>query len=693
MSAIAIVGMGCRFADAPDLQSYWKLTLEGRDAFSEVPPDRWRFDSFHDTNRRATDKTYAPNGAWIEDVRSFPALALGLPPRRVEVMDPQQRLALEVALQAIEDAGLAGNMPRRTGVFMGVTATEYRVLQASRILATMMMGGELGEPPADPLAVAEAVQRVVPSRPFTAPGVLGNMVAAAVAQELDLHGPAYTTDAACASALVAVADAVTQLRAGIVDAALAGGVYICLTPEHHVAFGRIGAISAEGRCLPFDARADGFVQGDGCGVLLLKRLEDAQRDGDRIYALIEGVATNNDGRGDGPMAPVAEGQADVITTAWADAGVDPAQLGYMEAHGTGTEVGDVTEFTGLMTSIGAQVEHAAIGSSKANIGHTMSAAGIAGMHPRGARHPPPHDPADGQLRDAQARARSSTTPASTCRHPAPAEWDDAHRVAAVSSFGFGGTNGHVVLRASEAPEVAGERAAPSSCCMSGCDEEALRDLAARTADAIEDRQRGHRGRRSPRLGQSAQAARPPRHRRAGQGRARREAAHRRARGQRVSGASIGTSEQAPRIAFLYPGQGSQRIGMLAGVRDRFPVARAHARRDRGPAQRRRLDVPLTHLLYPERRSEVRRRRHRLCRAHPHRELPARPAARLRRRAAPACSTSVGVTPHVVVGHSLGEFTAAAAGGVLEPADAARFVAEAGSRHGQPATATTVPWPR
>ncbi|MBA2319911.1 MAG: type-I PKS, partial [Deltaproteobacteria bacterium] len=193
---IAIVGMACRFAGAEDLHAYWDLTVEGRQSFGPVPADRWDNAVFFDTNKRANDKSYAPTGAWIDDIRSFPGLALGIPPRRLEVMDPQQRLAIETALHAIHDTGRRpSDMPRRTGVYMGVTANEFRMLIGSRILAQILASGQLGQPPEDARALAAAVERVVPSRPYSAPGVLSNMIAAAVAQELDLHGPAYTVDA------------------------------------------------------------------------------------------------------------------------------------------------------------------------------------------------------------------------------------------------------------------------------------------------------------------------------------------------------------------------------------------------------------------------------------------------------------------------------------------------------------------
>ncbi len=442
--AIAIVGMGARFAGARDLPSYWEMTLSARDGFGPVPKDRWRAEAFLDANPRIPDKSYAPAGGFIADVRSFPALALSIPPRRVEVMDPQQRFALEMALEALEDAGLtAAKAPRRTGVFMGVTGLEYRSLLTSRVIAAMMATGAFGEAPADPSVIARAVERVVPPRPLSAPGVLGNMVASAVAQELDLHGPAFTVDAACASALVAVDEAVQHLRAGNIDAALAGGVYLSLTPEHHIVFSRIGAMSHSGHCRPFDHRADGFVEGDGAGIVLLKRYDDAVRDGDRIYAVIEGVGTNNDGRGDGPMAPLEAGQAGAIEDAWRDAGIDPGKLGYLETHGTGTSVGDPTEIRGLMRSIGPAVNDVVLGSSKANVGHTMSAAGVAGLIRAAlAVHQGRLPPMAGFEKPRDDLALDETP----FRFPTVAEaWETDERVAAVSSFGFGGTNAHLVL--------------------------------------------------------------------------------------------------------------------------------------------------------------------------------------------------------------------------------------------------------
>ncbi|MCB9789000.1 MAG: aminotransferase class I/II-fold pyridoxal phosphate-dependent enzyme [Deltaproteobacteria bacterium] len=670
--AIAIVGMGCRFAGAPDLQAFWRLTVEGRDAFGPVPADRWDQAAFFDANPRQADRSYAPTGAFIDDVRSFPAVALQVPPRRVEVMDPQQRFALETSLQAVEDSGRRpADLPRRTGVYVGVTAVEYRTLSAMRIGAQLMASGALGQAPDDPEVLARAVERMAPPRPFTAPGVLANMVAATVAQELRVHGPAYTTDAACASALVALSDAVMALRTGAIDAALAGGVYLCLTPEHHIAFSRIGAMSKSGRCLPFDARADGFVQGDGAGMVLLRRLSDARRDGDRIYAVIHGIATNNDGGGEGPMAPVRSGQVEVVRAAWQDARLSPAEAGYVETHGTGTSVGDQIELEALSEALGDGVRSVALGSSKANVGHTMSAAGIAGLIRTAlAVHHGTVPPMAG-FESAKPELGLDALP---YRIPTAAEpWTGARRVAAISSFGFGGTNGHIVLAGPEPAKAPPEQA--ELVLMSAPDLPRLRDLAARTADAVAadpsispaGLARAWAVRRSQpaRLGVVARSRAELI-----------EGLRAIAEGRAAQGAIVGEAAgPPPKVAFLYPGQGAQRPGMLADACQRFPVF-AEALDEVERALEGSLSLPLTHLLYPERRATP------VDEAQAAAELTATEHAQPALLAVAVGLTRLlaqaGVRPDAVLGHSVGEFSAATAAGVMGVEDAARLVAARGA---------------
>lgn len=672
MSAIAIVGIGCQFADAPDLHAYWNMMMDRRDGFSPIPADRWNMEAFFSKSRRATDKSYTPSGGFIEDIRSFPALHFGIPPRRVEVMDPQQRFAIEMGLRAIQDAGYApSDMPRRTGVFVGCTATEYRDILATRIAAQMMGDGMLGTAPEDPDVIAAAVERVVPSRPFSAPGVLANMLAASVAQELDLHGPAYTTDAACASSLIALSDAVSRLRNGDVDAALAGGVYICVSPLNHIGFSRIGAISQQGVCRPFDHRADGFVQGDGAAMVLLKRLEDAQQAGDRIYAVIRGVAINNDGRGDGPMAPILEGQSEVIRLAWEDAGVTARNLGYVEAHGTGTDVGDETEFKGLLEAL-VDLQGAALGSAKANVGHTMSAAGVAGL-----------------IRAALALHYETIPPMANYERPKetlgledspfdvpvePRPWKGEQRLAAVSSFGFGGTNGHMVVESAPTSPPARTEEQAELITLSAPDEASLRSLAGTMAQAI-------------RMEPSATVSGVARTLLNRPGLAWRLAfpastigeliasLETTAAGEWPDGAAVGPAGSEPRIALLFPGQGAQRLGMMRALRERFPIIRDSLEQSEA-ALGSVLPIRLSELLYPEGRAipvdpdvaaaELTNTAH--C----------QPALFACHQALWALLDCVGVRPVITTGHSLGEFNASVAAGALDPADGALYAARRGA---------------
>lgn len=667
--AIAIVGMACRFAGANSLQDYWRMCLEGRNAFGPIPADRWDPEFFLSDNKRDADRSYAPAGAFIDDIRSFPAVALQIPPRRVEVMDPQQRLAIEMGIDAIQDAGRTPDqMPDRTAVFMGVTAVEYRTILNARVIAMMAASGQLGTV-ADPEAILASVENVLPARPFTPPGVLASMVACAVAQELGLQGAAYSVDAACSSSIVALHDAVAHLRLGAIDAALAGGVYLCLSPESHVGFSRIGAMSRQGLCLPFDARADGFVQGDGAGILVLKRLEDAERDGDRIYATIEGIAANNDAGLAGPMAPVKSSQTSVIQDAWQNADVDPALLGYLETHGTGTLAGDKAEFDGVVEAIGPSVKHAAIGSSKANIGHTMSAAGVAGV-----------------IRAAMSAYEGQIPPLAGFESPKsdlgieetgfyipqkPQTWDAKQRVAAVSSFGFGGTNTHVVLQSTEPATKPDPQA--ELILLSSYDEASLRKLALRTGRALHTSKRAtvagvarawNRRKTQPwRLAVVANNIHSLAEKLIAVG-----------EGKIPENTALSKALENPKVAFLYPGQGAQRIGMLRSIRERFSLVK-ETLEQMEEAIGDRTALPLTHYLYPELRatpvddnqasSELTATEH------------AQPVLYAVAIALTRILENAGVKPTVTAGHSVGEFAAAVASGVLSAEDGARFVTARG----------------
>ncbi|HEY5677399.1 MAG TPA: beta-ketoacyl synthase N-terminal-like domain-containing protein, partial [Myxococcales bacterium] len=460
---IAIVGLGCKFPSARDPLGYWELIRSGTVTFRPIPPSRWDHALFFDPSTRIPDKAYIDKGAYLEDdeVREFAALHFGIAPRRIQVTDPQHRLLLDTVRSALQDAGYERRPydRARTGVFIGASANEHKELVVSRLRAMQLFDGAFGRALEDPQAARlrdAMIEQVVPMRAFAMAGNLLNMNAAIVAQTYDLGGPALSLDAACSSALVAAQQAIVNLRAGQVDVAIAGGVYVNLLPDNLVGFSRIGAISRKGECRPFDANADGFVMGEGVGAVILKRLDDAQRDGDRIYAVVKGAASNNDGRSEGPMTPRPGGQLDALRMAYQDAGFSPATVGYVEAHGTATTVGDVVEVGALRKLFeeagwtprdGART---ALGSVKANIGHTMSASGIAGLIKAAlALHHRKLPPQPG-VSEENPRLDLGTGPFFLPRSEMPWESNGHPRRAGVSSFGFGGTNAHLALE--EAPE-------------------------------------------------------------------------------------------------------------------------------------------------------------------------------------------------------------------------------------------------
>ena len=439
MSAVAVVGLACRFPGADSVASYWDLIRDGRVATGPVAQSRWRHHwMYAPDDPRAADFSYTDVVAHLPEVDLFAADHFGLAPRRVEVTDPQHRLLVTLADEALRDAGTPAPADR-TGVYVGASVSEYKDLLTSRIRARQMAAGEFGAP-LDAAAARAAVAGVAPPRAYTIPGTLLNLAANTVSSVFDLHGPAFVVDAACASALVAVHEAVLHLRAGQCDLAIAGGVYLNLVPDNLIGFSRIGAVSRTGVCRPFDRRADGFVLGEGAGVVVLKRLDDAVAAGDRVHAVILGAGCANDGRAEGPMTPRLEGQVESLRRAYADAGVAASSVAFVECHGTATPAGDAVELAALRSVLGDDTA-AEVSSVKANIGHTMSAAGIAGLIKAilVLRHGivPPQvgcdqpEPALGSLRVAAAARPlpSTATP----------------RRAGVSSFGFGGTNVHVVL--------------------------------------------------------------------------------------------------------------------------------------------------------------------------------------------------------------------------------------------------------
>jgi acyl transferase domain-containing protein len=422
---IAIVGIGCRFpGDANNPDSFWSLLCRGTDAVGEIPEDRWNLHEFYDPLPGMPGKTYSRWGGFLRTIDQFAPECFGISPREAAHMDPQQRLLLEVSWEALEDAGypierLAGTA---TGVFIGVSTSDYAWLQS---------GGK-GPDPVDAHA---------------ATGEASSITANRISYCLNLRGPSLAVDTACSSSLVATDLACQSLWSGQCDYALAGGVNVIISPSTFIAFCAASMLSPEGRCKAFDASANGFVRGEGAGIVVLKKLSRALADGDLIYALIAGSAVNQDGRTNGIGVPSQSAQEALVRVACQKADIDPRAVHYVEAHGTGTAVGDPIEaraLGGVLSKDRPVSEACVVGSVKTNIGHLEAAAGIAGIIKTALilKHrtippnlhfsePNPNIP----FEDLKLRVPVRTE-----------AWEDkGPAVAGVNSFGIGGTNAHVVM--------------------------------------------------------------------------------------------------------------------------------------------------------------------------------------------------------------------------------------------------------
>ncbi|WP_396230670.1 beta-ketoacyl synthase N-terminal-like domain-containing protein, partial [Frankia sp. ACN1ag] len=454
---------------APDLAAYWQNLLGGIESISEAPPHRWDpqfYDPAGATEPHA-ERIYCRRGGFVDEYAYADPLRFGIPPADVAGIEPDQLLALQVAASAIDDAGGATRLgdPARVGVILGrggylgagLARLDQRLRTAHQLVSTLgTLLPALGADELDRIRAAFTDQ-LGPQRADGAIGMVPNLAASRIANRLDLRGPAYTVDAACASSLIAVDSAVTELAAGRCDAVLAGGVHHCHDITLWSTFAQLGALSARQQSRPFDRAADGILIGEGTGVVVLKRLDDAQRAGDRVYAVIRGTGTSSDGRGGGLVNPEPAGQALAVERAWAAAGLDPRarhSVGMIEAHGTATPAGDAAELATLAQVFGSDRDDVGVlGSVKSMIGHAMAAAGVAGL-----------------VKAALALHNRVLLPAVNCEDPHPAlartrfrplltaaPWESAGpRRAGVNAFGFGGTNAHVLLE--EAPPPTAPRA-------------------------------------------------------------------------------------------------------------------------------------------------------------------------------------------------------------------------------------------
>ncbi|WP_405620593.1 beta-ketoacyl synthase N-terminal-like domain-containing protein [Streptomyces sp. NBC_00076] len=480
--AAAIVGMAVLLPGAADLDSYWRNLLDGTDAITDVPEGRWDADYYRPGSAAgpaAADQVYCRRGGFVDTLAEVEVTRFGIMPTSVAGTEPDQLIALKVAAQAIADAGGEDRLPdrHRVGVVLGrggyltpgLVRLDQRVRTAGQLVRTLgellpdLTSGQLDR------VRAAFTDRLGPESPDSAIGLVPNLAASRVANRLDLRGPAYTVDAACASSLVAVDQAVSELTAGRCDLMLAGGVHHCHDITLWSVFSQLRALSPSQRIRPFHRGADGILIGEGTGVVVLKRLADAERDGDRVYAVIRGTGVASDGRTASLVNPDSAGQTHAVRQAWRVAGLDPAasgSLGLLEAHGTATPAGDAAELATLAAVFGpggtAADGRAVIGSVKSMIGHTMPAAGVAGL-----------------VKAALAVHHGMLLPTLHCDDPHPAltatrfrplgkatTWETSAgqpvRRAAVNAFGFGGINAHVVLEEapSSRPGPAGSASVP-----------------------------------------------------------------------------------------------------------------------------------------------------------------------------------------------------------------------------------------
>jgi acyl transferase domain-containing protein len=646
---IAVIGMACRFpGGVKDPESFLELLREGRDGICTVPADRWDVDAWYDANANTPGKIHSRFGGFIEGCENFDAAFFEISPREAESLDPQQRMLLEVSWEAMERARLAplNYFDSRTGVFIGISGSDYlRFISQD-----------------DP-------QRI---NAYMGTGNAHSSASGRLSYFFGFKGPCVSVDTACSSSLVAVHAACQSLRSGESEMALAGGVNHLLMPDMSINFSRAQMLAPDGRCKSFDARANGYVRAEGCGIVVLKRLSDALSAGDPILALIRGSAINQDGRSSGLTVPNGPAQQMVIRDALKNAGCQPSQVSYIEAHGTGTALGDPIEVDALGAVFGNRAGDNPLwlGSVKSNMGHLESAAGIAGLIkailclqnkelPRSLHFESPNPNIAWQTLPIRVTA-------------AHMSWDTSQttRIAGVSSFSFSGSNAHVLVEEFVSPVTKAEPEPVQSgqvwhgLALSARSDNALRELARQYADRLEHISdaglfdfcataaisRNHFERRRFFSHQTAASMK--------------KSLREFAAGAVGEPARTGSSK----IGFLFTGQGSQYPNMGRGLYDTEPVFRKCVQRLAGLLQAE-FDIPLLSLMYPD--TEIGDGQTSVL----DNTAYTQPSLFIVEYALAELWRSWGIEPDAVAGHSVGEYAAAAVAGIFSAEDGLRLIAE------------------